>query len=398
MSEKISGSMLKMDVDTEKARKENEDLELTIARMEEENSKANYSRLPSSSKRPSWLASRVESMRKSHSKWQDRRRWSTSFSDGDDLNSTPDVAALRREALLSEARNQDISILGRRPDQVSVTVHRCKENRSWGCRFAYNADMECVEIESVSPKEGLLSIENPCARYMMNALLLQPGDVLDSINGVNYHDKYLGDVQALMDEVMGEVTFVFSTSSNDTVQLCQAVAMAAKVSSDSLRFAQKRGDLILQRHSCFSNQSILSQGDSLVAIGDSLCLSLTTNEAQCLLDAKTAAAPYVSITTITATPSQKRWIRARKAVVAVSGGTLVGVGAVLMASPLHPVGHAMAFGGVGVLGTEFDATHRVFRSARKRWQTSPETASCPHGHNEVPDSVDEPNSSLAAEQ
>jgi hypothetical protein len=37
----------------------------------------------------------------------------------------------------------------------------------------------------------------------------------------------------------------------------------------------------------------------------------------------------------------------------------VGVGAVLMATPLHPIGHALALGGTGVLSTEFEAPKRA---------------------------------------
>lgn len=58
-----------------------------------------------------------------------------------------------------------------------------------------------------------------------------------------------------------------------------------------------------------------------------------------------------------------RWRRrVRKGAVAVSGGAMVGVGAVLMATPLHPIGHAMAFGGVGLLGTEFERPKRAMSS------------------------------------
>lgn len=58
--------------------------------------------------------------------------------------------------------------------------------------------------------------------------------------------------------------------------------------------------------------------------------------------------------------------RIRKAGVAVGGGALVTVGAVLMVTPLHPVGHAMAIGGGLALGTEFEAPRRVAQSAKKR--------------------------------
>ena len=49
---------------------------------------------------------------------------------------------------------------------------------------------------------------------------------------------------------------------------------------------------------------------------------------------------------------------------AVGGGTMTAVGAVMMVTPLHPIGHALAIGGVTVLGTEFDAPKKALESAR----------------------------------
>ena len=39
-------------------------------------------------------------------------------------------------------------------------------------------------------------------------------------------------------------------------------------------------------------------------------------------------------------------------------------GAVLMVTPLHPIGHAMAIGGVGVLGTEFEQPRKAAQRAK----------------------------------
>ena len=50
----------------------------------------------------------------------------------------------------------------------------------------------------------------------------------------------------------------------------------------------------------------------------------------------------------------------RRATVATAGGTLVGAGAIMMVTPLHPIGHAMTIGGLGVLGTEFEGPKRAF--------------------------------------
>ena len=56
----------------------------------------------------------------------------------------------------------------------------------------------------------------------------------------------------------------------------------------------------------------------------------------------------------------------RRSAVAAGGGTLVASGTILMATPLHPVGHAMALGGVGLLLTEFEAPKKVLESTKKR--------------------------------
>jgi hypothetical protein len=39
-----------------------------------------------------------------------------------------------------------------------------------------------------------------------------------------------------------------------------------------------------------------------------------------------------------------------------------------MATPLHPVGHAMTLGGVGVLGTEFEGPRRAFQAAKNSFR------------------------------
>mmetsp|Transcript_20105 Transcript_20105/g.43648 ORF Transcript_20105/g.43648 Transcript_20105/m.43648 type:complete len:239 (+) Transcript_20105:954-1670(+) len=70
----------------------------------------------------------------------------------------------------------------------------------------------------------------------------------------------------------------------------------------------------------------------------------------------------LSITTI-AVPT--KWDKLRKAAVAAGGGTLLASGAVLMATPLHPIGHAMALGGVGILGMEFEAPQKVLNRAKE---------------------------------
>ena len=42
-----------------------------------------------------------------------------------------------------------------------------------------------------------------------------------------------------------------------------------------------------------------------------------------------------------------------------------------MVTPLHPIGHAMALGGVGVLSTEYEAPKRALESVKSRLRRSP---------------------------
>ena len=75
--------------------------------------------------------------------------------------------------------------------------------------------------------------------------------------------------------------------------------------------------------------------------------------------------PYVRIRTYGPTVRRRdRMDSFRRAAVGVAGGTLVGVGGVLMVTPLHPIGHAMAIGGVGVLGTEFEGPRKAMRNMK----------------------------------
>lgn len=345
--------------------------------------------------KPSSLTARFSSLWNANRKWQERRKWSAGVHQqtADDL---------RRESLVEEALRHDVSILGRRPDQVSITVERLYERVSWGCRFQFRLEDESIEIERVEDS-GLLAIQNPCARYVSAESLLQPGDVLDSINGTDCHGLFLGDVQALMDGLRGRITFVFSTSFTETVQLCQAVTLVPDTChTEALRLCRQKQHLAIQRRGYFDKWSVVTEGDSVVAVGDTLCHSLTPDEAHTLLLVKAEAAPHLSVITIKASPARRKWMKARKAAVALSGGALVGVGAVLMVSPLHPVGHAMAFSGVGVLGAEFDAPRRALQSVRNRLQSSDST--CSHNINtndkdneeEAPEMMDHSESSATS--
>jgi len=114
----------------------------------------------------------------------------------------------------------------------------------------------------------------------------------------------------------------------------------------------------------FLAQSILQTGDEIVSIDGMDMRGLCSEEVDCILNSKFWEAPFV---TIRVQRKAGRW-SLRRAAVAVGGGAMVGVGSVIMATPLHPIGHAMAIGGVAVLGTEFEAPRRIVNSAKKGFQ------------------------------
>ena len=126
----------------------------------------------------------------------------------------------------------------------------------------------------------------------------------------------------------------------------------------------RTGDVLLSADDvpCYNGQ--LSPGDiSLVWKTALLTKVLVSDPIQDVISSGTAAPHYVGITTCTLPPTRLESIR--KKAVAVGGGALVGTGAVLMVTPLHPFGHAMAIGGLGVLGTEFEGPRKVFQKAKQ---------------------------------
>lgn len=123
-----------------------------------------------------------------------------------------------------------------------------------------------------------------------------------------------------------------------------------------------------------SDGCAITEGDIVVAFNEYIVSRMTPQDVtsfihDILCSPKTC---HLSITTIAATSSSRRsstatgWDTIRRAVVTAGGGTLVASGAILMATPLHPVGHAMAIGGVGILGTEYEGPRKVMTSVKER--------------------------------
>lgn len=128
----------------------------------------------------------------------------------------------------------------------------------------------------------------------------------------------------------------------------------------------KAGDILLCADDipCYNGE--LSPGDlSLVWRTALMTKVLVTDPVQTAISKTKRERPpsYAAITTCNVPPTRLESFR--KTAVAATGGALVGTGAVLMVTPLHPVGHAMAIGGLGVLGTEFEAPKKAFEKAKQ---------------------------------
>jgi len=119
-----------------------------------------------------------------------------------------------------------------------------------------------------------------------------------------------------------------------------------------------------------SSGCAIHEGDIVVGINEFVASRLSPQDATSFIHdiLSSPKTSHLSIMVIAAPrPTQStRWGKIRKAAVAAGGGTLVASGAILMATPLHPLGHAMALGGVGILGTEYEAPRKAMNSAKER--------------------------------
>ena len=143
-----------------------------------------------------------------------------------------------------------------------------------------------------------------------------------------------------------------------------------------VKFSQRDNRLIIES---VSNTSIgwfsstgcaIKKGDIVVGINEYITSTMSPEQANALLFAivSSRTTSQLSITAIAMSQtinSLTKWDIARKSVVGAVGGTLAVSGTVLYFTPLHPVGHALALGGVAVLGTEFEAPRKLMINAKE---------------------------------
>ena len=221
----------------------------------------------------------------------------------------------------------------------------------------------------------------------------------DTPNTKNVYDK-IETMRRVMRSSDTTVCVSTTKSCNDPIRLCQATALFSKLEimdeieaiqmnnlksggaeattflNVGISFSQHDGRLTIgaiskSKVSWFrSSGCAIREGDIVVGINEFIASKLSPQDATSFIHDILSSPQTCHLSISTIAPSRltgsTRWDKIRKAAVAAGGGTLVASGAILMATPLHPVGHAMALGGVGILGTEYEAPRKAMNSAKER--------------------------------
>jgi len=268
-----------------------------------------------------------------------------------------------------------------RAARISVTVMK-DESNSYGLGLVQAPQKNMVKIDALV-NEGLLR-KSP----------LREGDILKTVN-----NKIVTEYRPVMLQLMkinGPVTILVETPTphaNPAVvqAFCRKPTLKTlsgitfSVIEHSTTQNELCGDLsgtqevtitkLLQIDSIESDglfaHSALSPGDLVLAINGIPCTNKTPKEATALL---LESLFTINILVLNPTLAQEhcgptrtqRWMRrARRAGIAVGGGTMLGLGVGLVLIPFPPpFGEVLVAGGVSVLGMEFEGPKRVIRNAR----------------------------------
>ncbi|KAG7341621.1 hypothetical protein IV203_023574 [Nitzschia inconspicua] len=138
--------------------------------------------------------------------------------------------------------------------------------------------------------------------------------------------------------------------------------------------------------SWLSKSTCLAHGQLILTIQDIPCFGMSPTEVKMLWQNELYKYPEsLTITTYTMSQVTSR-NRFRRALLGVGGSVLVGAGVVIMATPLHPLGHVMAlggghvmtYGGLGVISSQVEGHREKIleesssnekRSLRDRWSS-----------------------------
>ena len=334
-----------------------------------------------------------------------------------------------RKRLFQEAMEGSVNLLCRRPERICVLMHHDGTKDPLKGIELHSED-GIVSILKIH-RDSSLNVRNPITvpydawekaddDSYQEGSLLKEGDMLESINDWACSGKSIEEVSQYLDSLSeGNLYITFRTKDGkehiglfqlvilksdaftDSAQLVPSTAESppktdVSSSSDSgiphaqwetkipqekeidqnagsgnplgLQVVQRKTLLQIRKSESLLNPA-LRAGDFLVALGFVACAGLQPLDAETVWNHQVESwKDCLSLLVVEQNDTQRRWDQVRRTAVAVSGGALLGVGAVIMATPLHPVGHAMAFGGIGVLGTEFEAPKRMIQATRDKFR------------------------------
>ena len=256
------------------------------------------------------------------------------------------------------------------PGAVSVTVRMSPTTP----QFTWNLDLEKEEKTDNVVIVGILPESS-----LLHFTFLHVGDILQEVNFCDCRQLSVTEIQQMLDHNGGGFITLSAVRPMGDASMVQATAITYRgyidalseedaVLTTGLQFEQSTTDnslcvLSSKTIGGYLGQCILEPGDEILWINGIDCFDMTPDDLMLLLDSKFMGADYVCVQV----RRKPKWSM-RRAAVAAAGGSMVSVGAVIMATPLHPVGHALAVGGVGVLSTEFEGPRRAMQSAKEQFQ------------------------------
>ena len=287
----------------------------------------------------------------------------TSVDSLESVPTSPQNEQRHHEELPEEHRREFPGI----PGSLSVTV---RHSNSSSCKFWWKLDLvqdeqtQDIVIVGFQPESSFLHFN-----------FFREGDILKEVNLCEVRHLTVRDIQELLDNRGGGMITVSATRPTGDPQRVEATAITLHGSDPVLD--REESEMITgiefecstsDKELCtvseksiegYLGQSVLETGDEVLWMNGIDCFDTKPDDLALLLNAKFMGADYICIQA----RRKPKW-SVRRAAVAAAGGSMMSVGAAIMATPLHPVGHALAIGGVGVLSTEFEGPRRAMQSAK----------------------------------
>jgi hypothetical protein len=270
---------------------------------------------------------------------------------------------------------------GRCDDLASETITNSTNNiDATGCTISDSADID--NVDKINEREG----KSDATSYLVHKIQELSRDDFDTTVCVS--TKTCDPIrlsQAIAFFSTKDVMMDSPPVTNDNVSNDEDDSSILSIDSSCVDigvvFSQQNDRLVIESVSknktgwFNSTGCAIGEGDIVVGINEFITSTMSPEQATALIHGivSSRTTSQLSITVISMSQtmdSLTKWDVVRKSVIGAVGGTLAVSGAVLYFTPLHPVGHAMAWGGVAVLGTEFEAPRKVIVGAKQRLSKS----------------------------